>query len=36
MKGKNKDQANQNQTLSFPDVTPFDYLKLCPRYASGN
>lgn len=36
MKGKNKDQqqaAHSNQ-LSFPDVTPLDYHKMCPRFSS--
>ena len=43
MKGKNKDQTAaslaaviQNSQPSFPDVTPLDHAKACPRYTSGN
>lgn len=43
MKGKNKDQNTSKQTtplpikqeLSFPDVSPLDHSKMCPRYTSG-
>ncbi|RNA06121.1 transcriptional adapter 3 [Brachionus plicatilis] len=42
MKGRNKDQGSSKQSvpvpvkqeLSFPDVTPLDHVKMCPRYTS--
>ena len=45
MKGKNKEQtpgkgaaltANSRQELSFPNVSPLDHVKLCPRFTSSN
>ena len=36
MKGKNKEQPAASNQLSFPDVTPLDHIKSCPRYSSGN
>lgn len=43
MKGKTRDQGSSKQAtpvpvkqeLSFPDVSPLDHVKLCPRYTSG-
>jgi hypothetical protein len=36
MKSKNKEQPVVSNQLSFPDVTPLDHIKACPRYSSGN